>query len=126
MTTFHAVVWIDHHSAQVLQFDAEHVQAQKVKAHTHHTAKHGSAVRTEHEFFGAVCDALAGIQEVLVVGPKTGITDFEHYLKKHRPETAKHVVDYQTVDHPTENQLVALARKVFLKYDRMAGTPTPT
>ncbi len=51
MTLFHAVVWIDHQSAQVLQFDAEHVQASKVKAHSHHTPQHGSEVRTQHEFF---------------------------------------------------------------------------
>jgi stalled ribosome rescue protein Dom34 len=126
MTMFHAVVWIDHHSAQVLQFDAEHVQAQKVKSHTHHTAQHGSDVRTQHEFFGQVCDALAGIQEVLVVGPKTGIADFQHYVNKHRGETASHVVGYETVDHPTEKQLVAMARKYFLKFDRMSGVPTPT
>ena len=126
MTMFHAVVWIDHQSAQVLQFDTEHVQAQKVKSHTHHTAQHGSDVRTQHEFFGQVCDALAGIAEVLVVGPKTGITDFEHYATKHRADTAKHVVGYEVVDHPTENQLVAMARKYFLKYDRMNGVPTPT
>ena len=30
MTLFHAVVWIDHQSAQILQFDAEHLQASKV------------------------------------------------------------------------------------------------
>ena len=126
MTMFHAVVWIDHHSAQVLQFDAEHVQAQKVKSHTHHTAQHGSDVRTQHEFFAQVCDALAGIQEVLVVGPKTGIADYQHYLNKHRGETASHVVGYETVDHPTEKQLVAMARKYFLKFDRMSGVPTPT
>ena len=126
MTMFHAVVWIDHQSAQVLQFDAEHVQAQKVKSHTHHTAQHGSDVRTQHEFFGQVCDALAGITEVLVVGPKTGIADFEHYATKHRADTAKRVVGYEVVDHPTENQLVAMARKYFLKYDRMNGVPTPT
>jgi hypothetical protein len=30
------------------------------------------------------------------------------------------------VDHPSENQLVALARQYFLKYDRMSGVPTPT
>ena len=71
MSLFHAVVWVDHQKAQVLQFDAEHVEAQKVKAHSHHTAQHGSSVRTEHEFFGHVCDALAGIQEVLVVGSHT-------------------------------------------------------
>ena len=63
MTTYHAVVWIDHHSAQILQFDEAHVQAQKVKAHSHHTKQHGSSVRTGHEFFGEVCDALAGITE---------------------------------------------------------------
>lgn len=126
MTMFHAVVWIDHKTAQVLQFDAEHVQAQKVKAHSHHTAYHGSSVRTEHEFFGQVCDALAGIAEVLVVGPKTGIGDFQHYVDKHRAAVGKQVVAYEVVDHPSEAQLVAMARKYFLKYDRMHGVPTPT
>ena len=125
MTTLHAVAHIDHQSAQVLQFDAEHVQSQTVKAHTRQTRQHGSSVRTEHEFFGQVCDALAGIQEVLVVGPHTGQADFRHYAEKHRPETARRIVGYETADHPTENQLVALARQYFLKYDRMAGTPTP-
>lgn len=126
MTLFHAVVWIDHQKAQVLQFDAEHVEATKVKAHTHHTAQHGSTVRTEHEFFGEVCAALDGIAEVLVTGPRKGIDDFRHYAEKHRAETAKRVVGYEVVDHPTDAQLIAFARKYFLKYDRMAGTPTPT
>lgn len=126
MTTFHAVVRIDHQAAEILQFDAEHVQAQKVKAHTHHTAQHGSGVRTEHEFFGQVCDALDGIHEVLVVGSHQAQADFRHYADKHRPALAKQIVAYETVDHPSTNQLVALARRFFLKYDRMAGTPTPT
>ena len=42
-------------------------------------------LRTEHEFFGHVCDALAGIQEVLVVVPRTAQSDFRHYVEKHRP-----------------------------------------
>ena len=126
MPTIHAVVQIDHQLAQVLQFDAEHVQSQKVKAHTHHTAQHGSAVRTQHEFFAHVCDALAGIEEVLVVGAHPAQADFRHYVDKHRAETARRIVGYETVDHPTERQLVALARDYFLKYDRMAGKPTPT
>jgi hypothetical protein len=126
MTTFHAVVWIDHAQAQVLQFDAEHVAARKVKASSQHTKQHGSAVRTEHEFFGHVCDALDGVSEVLAVGPKTGLADFKHYVEKHRAETARRVVGYESAAHPSENQLVALARRYFLKYDRVAGTPTPT
>jgi hypothetical protein len=126
MTTFHAVVFIDHQHAQVLQFDAEHVRAEKIKAHTHHTKQHGSQVRSEHEFFGHVCDALQGITEVLVTGPRTGIADFRHYAEKHRPQTARHIVAYETVDHPSDRQLVALARQYFLRHDRMTGTPVPT
>lgn len=126
MSLFHAVVWTDHQSAQVLQFDAEHVLAQKVRAHSHHTAQHGSAVRSQHEFFAELCDALAGIHEVLVTGSHTALADFRHYVEKHRPQLIGQVVGYEVVDHPSENQLVALARRFFLKHDRIAGTPTPS
>jgi hypothetical protein len=121
MNLNHAVLWIDHQTAQLLQFDEEHVRASKVKAH-----QHGSEVRTQHEFFAHVCDALAEVPQLLVVGPRTGLSDFEHYAKKHRPQTAARVAAYQVQDHPTQNQLVALARQYFLKADRMAGIPTPT
>lgn len=126
MTSLHAVLFVDHQSAQVLQFDAEPVQARKLKASSHPTRQHGSAVRTEHEFFGLVCDALDGIAEVLAVGPHTGLADFEHYVHKHRPALVPKIVAYQAVDHPSEKQLVALARQFFVKHDRMAGVPTPT
>ena len=126
MSLFHAVVWIDHHSAQVLQFDAEHVQAQKVKAHSHHTKQHGSTVRTEHEFFAEVCDALAGIPELLITGAHTAQADFKHHVEKHRPALLAQITGYETVDHPSDAQLVALARKYFVKFDHMAGLPTPT
>ena len=125
MSLFHGVVLIDHHNAQVLQFDAEQARAEKVKAHTHYTRQHGSGVRTEHEFFGEVCDALAGIAEVLVTGTHTAQADFRHYVEKHRGAVAKQIVGWETVDHPTEGQLLALARQFFAKYDRMAGT-TPS
>ena len=126
MTMFHAVAWVDHQSAQVLQFDAEHIQAQKVKAHSHHTRQHGSSVRTEHEYFAEVCGALAGITEVLVTGSHNAMADFRHYVEKHRPAVAAQIAGYEAVDHPSDNQLVALARSFFLKHDRMAGIPTPT
>ena len=80
MTLFHAVVWTDHQSAQVLQFDAEHVVAEKLHAHTHHTAQHGSSVRSEHEFFAEVCAALDDIAEVLVTGSHTALADFRSSL----------------------------------------------
>ena len=122
MPLFHAVVWTDHQSAQVLQFDAEHVLANKIKAHTHYTKQHGSAVRSEHEFFGEVCDGLDGVAEVLVCGSHMATADFRHYVDKHRVQTAARIVGYEVVDHPSDNQLVALARRYFLKHDRTADT----
>lgn len=122
MPLHHAVALIDHQKAEILQFDAEHLQAQKVKSHSHHTHQHGSGVRTEHEFFGEVCDALADIAEVLVAGSHTAQADFRHYVNKHRPALEKQIVAWETVDHPTEGQLLALAKKHFLKIDRMAGS----
>lgn len=124
MSLFHAVVHTDHQSAEILQFDAEQVIGQKLKAHSHNTPQHHSGVRTEHEFFGSVCDALDGIAGVLVTGTHTAVTDFKHYADKHRPQVAAHIVGYEVVDHPTENQLVALARKFFANFNQMAGRPS--
>jgi len=123
MSELHAVVWIDHQHAQVLHYDAGPVQVQQIKAHNHHTRQHGSQVRTEHEFFGEVCDSLANINQVLVTGAHKAQADFRHYVEKHRAHIAPRIVGWETVDHPSEGQLVALARRFFVKHDRMAGKP---
>lgn len=122
MSLRHAVVWADHHTAEVVQFDAEQVQASSIRAHKHPTAQHGSGVRAEHEFFADVCSALEGIPHVLVTGSHTAVADFRHYADKHRPQTAARIVAYQVVDHPSENQLVALARAYFLKQGETVRT----
>ena len=123
MAKLHAVVWVDHQHAQVLHLDSDQPHAQKIKAHNHHTRQHGSQVRTEHEFFGEVCDALTDIKEVLVTGAHKAQADFRHYVEKHRPHVAPKIVGWETVDHPSDGQLAALARKFFVKHDRMTGTP---
>jgi hypothetical protein len=124
MSHSHAVVWTDHQTAQVLQFDAEHLQSKKIRSHNHYTRQHGSAVRAEHEFFGDVCDAIDGVAEVLITGSHTAVADFRRYADKHRPHTSARIVGYEVVDHPSENQLVAAARKYFLKYDKMGIPPS--
>lgn len=113
MPLAHAVVRTDHQAAEVTQFDADQTVTKKLKAHSHDTPQHHSGVRTEHEFFGAVCDALDGIPSVLVTGAHKALDDFRHYVDKHRPQLAKQVAGYEVVDHPSENQLVAQARKFF-------------
>ena len=108
----------------MLEIFNSHPAKKKIRSHNHYTRQHGSAVRTEHEFFGEVCDAVEGIAEVLVTGSHTVIADFRHYVYKHRPHTAARVAGYEVVDHPSENQLVAAARKYFLKHDKMGLPPS--
>ncbi len=126
MPLSHAVAWIDHHAAQVLQIDAEHVFDHKVKEHIHYTRQHGSQVRSEHEFFAEVCAALAGIESVLVAGSHTAQADFRHYVERHRPALAAQIVGWETVDHPTEGEIVKLAREFFVKRGELVATPRMT
>ena len=125
MSLFHAVVHIDHHDAQVIQFGAGHVAEAKIHTHLQYTRQHASGVRSEHEFFAKVGEALEGIPEILVTGGHTATADFRHYLEKHCPRVATHVMAYVVVDRPSEAQLVALARQHFLRLDAMAGIPLP-
>ncbi|MEP6933246.1 MAG: hypothetical protein ABI988_04810 [Nitrospirota bacterium] len=122
MTLSRAIVSIDHHHALIQQFHGEDVQRKAVSEHTHNTRQHASGVRSEHEFFGEVCDSLVGIAEVLVAGSHTAQADFRHYVEKHRPTLVANIAGWETVDHLTNGQLVAFARKFFVKHDNIAGT----
>jgi stalled ribosome rescue protein Dom34 len=121
MSLFHAVAWVDHHAAQVFQFDASQVLAQQVREHARYTRQHGSGVRSEHEFFGEVCNALKGITQVLVTGSRMAQADFRHYVEKHRPEVAGQIVGWETAERMSTNELVALARRYFSMHEGMAA-----
>lgn len=125
MSLFHAVVWMDHNEAHVLQFDAEHVEAQRVKARTHH--RRGSDRPSDATAFHAdVAQALAGVHEVLLCGPAHSKNQFADWAKVHAVAVSKAIVGIENTDHPSDGQLVAHARKYFLRHDRMSGTPVPS
>jgi stalled ribosome rescue protein Dom34 len=119
MTLFHAVLWIDHHNARIHQFNATDVEATKVKDHSHYTRQHGSDVRAIHEFFGEVCDALSGVNEILVTGSHQSQADFRHYVEKHRAALLPRIAGWETVGTLTDAQLVAAGRKFFDRVDRV-------
>ena len=121
MPLFHAVVFVDHHCARIVQFGSERTHEKKVNAHLHLRGQDERNERSKHEFLGKVCDGLMGVEDVLVVGGQTAISGFRHYAQKHRPEIATHVAGYETVDHPSDNELVAFARHWFTHYNQMAG-----
>jgi len=123
MTTFHAVVWLDHTQAHVLMFDKEHVESQRVKARHQHTPKRGH-VGADKDFFAQIVQSLQGVAEILVTGPANAKIEFRDYCKHHAHAVDKAIVDVVSADHPTDAQLVAMARQYFLKYDQTAADPT--
>jgi stalled ribosome rescue protein Dom34 len=126
MSIQHAALWLDHHEARVFGLDAEPPAVHRVREHAHPTHQRQSDVRTVHEFFDSVCDALNGPRAVMVMGSKTAVADFRHYVENTAPNFSRHVADYMVIDRLSDSQIVALARSTFLKLDRMAGVPTPT
>lgn len=119
----HAVVFVDHHSAQVVRFGREQAQDHNLHDSQHVTHQHASGVRSEHDLFGEVCDDLDGVTQVLITGGRQGLAKFRDFVATHRPQTAKHIAGYEMVGHPSEKQLVVIARKYFAQHDRMVDAP---
>ena len=122
MSTFHAVIWMDHSEAHVVMFDREHMQAQRIKSRSHH--KHQGKADDYSAFFAEIADALAGTHEVLLAGPGLARTQFREWCSHHQTIVAEMIVDSVAADHPSDAQLVALARQFFKKFDSMATDPS--
>jgi stalled ribosome rescue protein Dom34 len=127
MSQFHAVVWIDHAEAHVMHFSREDVEKKLVhgKPHRHlHHKKNAQSSGHEPEdqaYYHKVAEALQGAEEILVVGPANAKTELVKHLNAHDPALGKKVVAVETVDHPSDGQLLAYARKHFRAIDRMRG-----
>jgi stalled ribosome rescue protein Dom34 len=123
MTTFHAVVWIDHQEAHVLMFDREHVQARRIQARSRLTLKHGH-LGADKAFFRDVAQSLEGVSEVLVTGPAQAKIEFRDFCQHHARAVDQAMVGVVNSDHPSDAEVVALAREYFLKHDRQAADPS--
>jgi hypothetical protein len=123
---FHAIIWIDHHQAKVFHFNADEIDRTIVRphdrtVHLHHKANTiGSGhVAVDKEFLGRVTEAVAGAGTILIVGPAGAKTELANHLTAHAPGLSARVAGVETVDHPSEGELLALARRFFHASDRM-------
>ena len=126
MPHYHAVVWLDHSEAHVMHFTAENVEKSVVhptKPHAHLHAKSGSVgagrQAEDKAYYHGVVEALKGSQEILVVGPAQAKLQLIKHIHAHDHGMAEKIVGVETVDHPSDGQLVAYARKYFVARDRM-------
>ena len=123
---FHWLAWVDHHEARLLSFNADTSESQLLKSamgreHLHHHAgsnTDGRAGEDKH-FYDALAKALSGAGEILLCGPGNAKTQLKHYLDKHHSALAKKIIKVETLDHPSEGQLLAHGRKAFALIDRM-------
>ena len=124
----HVIVWLDHQEARIFHVDAEKLDEKTVPAPTRHVHRHPKGPAAEHNhpddahhFFQALARALEGAERVLIVGPSTTKLQFVRYAHKHDPTLEPRIVGIETVDHPTDRQLVAYSRRYFAADDRMQG-----
>lgn len=124
---FHAVVWIDHREAQIFDFDRDDSNRQTIKSHEPRHIHHKSGsigaghVHESEAYLKAVANALDESHEILIAGPSGAKTELMSYLARHAPSTAQRVCGVETLDHPTDSEIVAFARKHFTGIDRMTS-----
>lgn len=126
MSHYHAIVWLDHVQAKVFHFTATEAERTSIRSHSpnhhlHHRAgsRSGGRAPDDHDFFESIIAALKGAQDWLVVGPGTAKTAFVAHVQERHPTEAPRIVDVETVDHPTDGELLRLARKRAVALDRM-------
>lgn len=115
------VVWMDHQHAKLFHLAAGgQMKTQELANSTqeHHTRSHKEDRHASDGFFHQVISALSSSSEVLLMGPGTAKTEFQHHLEKHgHAAIAKKIIAVETVDHPSEKQILELARKTFKAKD---------
>lgn len=127
MSHFHAVVWLDHSDAHVFHFTPDEVEKLTAESTHPHPRQHsrrgneGAAGKAgeDRPYFDRIVKQLLGAQEVLVVGPGNAKLGFIKHVHRHAQDLEKKIIGVETVDHPTDRQLVAYARKYFAAHDRM-------
>jgi stalled ribosome rescue protein Dom34 len=126
MELSHAAIWIDHEQAKIFElgregFDEWRIRPHDRHLHIHHKAGLGDSgkARPDQHYFHSVADAVKDAREILIFGPGTARTELLRHLERHDPSVAKKVVAVQPMDHPTDGEIVAFARRTFKAADRM-------
>jgi stalled ribosome rescue protein Dom34 len=130
MTHPHVAVWLDHNEARVFHVTKGSFDETTIASPTAHTQLHrrsGPGAESGHRetgdqrYYHEVAQALAEAEEILIVGPSTAKLELIRYLHQHARALEPKIVGVETVDHPTDRQLVAYVRQYFEAADRMRG-----
>ena len=126
MSANHVAIWIDHREAHVLYFDPslnQMIKADGAHSHLHHKANEIGSGNSpdEHAFFHRVIQAVKDVHEILILGPGSAKNELHKHAVAHDPAIAKKIIGVETVDHPTDGQVLNFAKKYFQKIDQLRG-----
>ncbi len=131
MSYAHAIIWLDHRDARVIRYSVDssrtvelHSRETERKIH-HRTNTIGSGhVADDHHFFDEIATAVHGVREVVLCGPANAKVALNTYLQDRHPDIAGHVAGVETLDHPTDGELLAWAKKYFKAFDQLGLAPS--
>jgi len=126
MLSKHTIVWLDRQEAHIFHVQPEAFAETAVRAparHLHRIRK----VRANPKRILRMQSASSmrwrprckGLKKILPVGPGTAKLHFLRYARKHQPALESKIFGVETVDHPTDNQLVGYAGHYFTAADRI-------
>lgn len=128
--SYHAAVWLDHNQAKIFHVTPSTFAEETIHSPSEHTTLHrksgpgadsGQRAPEDQHYYHDVIMALADAQEVLVLGPATAKLELVKHAHKHDQVLAAKIIGVETVDHPTDRQLVAYVRSYFEDFDRTSG-----
>jgi stalled ribosome rescue protein Dom34 len=118
--TRHAAIWIDQQEARIFHVEAESVDESMIEAPRRHIQRHPKGPTEEHHhpddlhrFLRDVAVGLRDADQILVTGPSTAKLQLLRYLHQNEREIEQRIVGIETVDHPTDRQLVAYVRRYY-------------
>jgi len=128
MSYQHAVVWVDHQHATVIDFtvDDKHVvtiasETGQRKLHRRSGIPGSGKAAPDHVFYDEVAAALGNAREILIVGPGSAKQELHRDLQTRHAAIATCVVGVESVDHPSDGELLAYAKKYFKRIDALRG-----
>lgn len=125
MSNLHAVAWLDHSDAHIIRFSRdethppEHVRSSHGHQHLHNKHAPHAQHQPPTDFFDDVAKSLAEAHEILICGPGSAKNEFVKHIENHHRVIQPRIYGVETVDHPSDEQLLKFARSFFLAADRM-------
>jgi stalled ribosome rescue protein Dom34 len=116
MTQF--VVWMDSEKAHLFNLKTSEIEKSHLGVHgaDHHTRNKKDLLEAAHmeHFYRDLAAKLKDADQILILGPGLSKNHFKTYLEKHHTAgLASKIVGMESSDHPTDNQIIAFAKKFF-------------